>query len=113
MTDQPQDAPTVRDNPAEQRFEIHVGETLAGLSAYRDLDIGSVRQRIFFHTEVDDAFAGQGLAGILTRAALTESVARGRRIVALCPYVKRWLDSHHDVDDAVDPVGPEHLRAVS
>lgn len=113
MTDQPQDEPTVRDNPVEQRFEIHVGETLAGLSAYRDLEVGSARQRIFFHTEVDDAFAGQGLAGILTRAALTKTAARGRRIVALCPYVTRWLSSHHDVDDAVDPVGPEHLRAVS
>jgi predicted GNAT family acetyltransferase len=66
----------------------------------------------FYHTVVLDEFGGRGLAGTLTRTALSTSIQAGRRIVAVCPYVKKWLTTHHDFDDATDPVGREHLRAL-
>lgn len=102
----------VRDDPARGRFDILVGGEQAGFSLYTHTAGDPDGQRIFFHTVIDDAFGGRGLAGILTRIALETSVREGHRIVAVCPYVARWLRSHHEVDEAVDRVRPEHLEAV-
>lgn len=109
MNDQDQHEVTVRDNPDESRFDVFVEDTHAGLSAYKDL---GETQRVFYHTVVFDEFGGRGLAGALTRTALSTSIQAGHRIVAVCPYVKKWLATHHDFDDATDPVGREHLRAL-
>ncbi|MCP2267210.1 GNAT family N-acetyltransferase [Promicromonospora thailandica] len=111
MTEQAQDqhGVTVRDNPGESRFDVFVDGTHAGLSAYQDF---GETQRIFYHTEVFDEFEGQGLAAVLTRTALGDSIQAGHRIVAVCPYVKKWLTTHRDFDDATDPLHREHLRAL-
>lgn len=101
-------APTVRHDPERHRFEIHVGAERAGLTAYTDYD----GRRIFFHTEVSAEFEGQGLAGVLVRQALDETRAAGLRIVAVCPYVARYVRSHHDWDDVLDHVTNDALRAV-
>jgi predicted GNAT family acetyltransferase len=112
MNDHNQQGVTVRDNPDKGRFDVLVEDAHAGFSMYKDLGAASGRQRIFYHTVIFDEFEGCGLAGILTRTALTASVQAGYRIVAVCPYVKKWLSAHHDFDDAIDPVGPEHLRTL-
>ena len=109
MNDQDQHEVTVRDNPDETRFDVFVHDTHAGISVYKDL---GESQRVFYHTVVFDEFQRQGLAATLTRTALSASVQAGHRIVAVCPYVKKWLTTHHDFDDATDPVGREHLRAL-
>lgn len=103
---------TVQEDPGRHRFEVLSGEALAGFSQYLEHEEDGTRQRIFFHTEIDDAYEGQGLASQLTRTALTDSVAAGFRIVPVCPYVKRWLGSHDDVEGHVDRVRPEHLEAL-
>lgn len=102
----------VRENPDRHRFDILVGGRQAGFSQYTSTDENPDGQRIFFHTVIDDAFGGRGLAGILTREALLASVADGHRIVPVCPYVARWLRGHDDVAGSVDRVRPEHLEAV-
>ncbi|MFD1811930.1 GNAT family N-acetyltransferase [Rhodococcus gannanensis] len=107
MTDHPNPTePAVRD--AGDRYEITVGGEVAGLTQY--LDHGN--QRIFFHTEVDDRFAGQGLAGILVHDALADTVTAGKRIVPICPYVARYLTKHPELADSVDPVTDEAIAAV-
>ncbi|AWB81033.1 N-acetyltransferase [Corynebacterium yudongzhengii] len=80
----------VEQNPATGRFEISYvdGHELAGSAQY--LDHG--QERIFFHTEVDEKFGGRGLAGILIGRALEETTAQGLRIVAVCPFVKGFID---------------------
>ena len=92
MTEQP--APTspedaqveVVDNPDRHRFDIRVGGKRAGFSMYRDVDdITNAPQRIFFHTVIGDEFGGQGLASTLTRDALAQTIAAGRRIVPVSP----------------------------
>ena len=108
MDDQGQQDVSVRDNPDKSRFDVLVGDTHAGFSVYKDL----AAQRIFYHTVVFDEFGGRGLAGILTRTALGTSVEAGHRIVAVCPYVKKWLTTHHDFDDAADPANADHLKAL-
>ncbi|MFJ3362206.1 GNAT family N-acetyltransferase [Streptomyces anthocyanicus] len=91
---------------ADSRYEILVGGQRAGLTAYRDLGA----QRVFFHTEIDEAFAGQGLASQLVQQALVDVRASGMRIVPVCPYVAKFLKRHDVFADITDPVTPEVLR---
>lgn len=98
----------VRNIPEAHHYEITVDGEHAGLEEYVD----SGNQRIFYHTEIDEKFGGQGLAAELVSAALTDARAAGKRIVAVCPYVARYVTRHHDFDDILDPVTPEALAAV-
>ena len=89
---------TVRHAAQEGRFEISVDGKLAGVAEY----VEETGHRTFVHTEVDDAFSGRGLAGVLVRQALDTTRADGLRIRATCPYVLKFLRAHHDWDDIVD-----------
>ncbi|MHA5050501.1 GNAT family N-acetyltransferase [Streptomyces sp. SD15] len=103
---QPAAAPTVQRVDAKHRYEIRVDGKTAGLTAYRDRD----DQRVFFHTKIDDAFAGQGLASLLVQQALSDVRASGKRIVPVCPYVAKFLTKHDEFADIADPVTPEVLQ---
>ncbi|MGQ4382542.1 GNAT family N-acetyltransferase [Streptomyces sp. SAS_270] len=103
---QPTPAPVVERNDDRHRYEILVDGKRAGLTAYRDHGA----QRVFFHTEIDDAYAGQGLAAQLVEHALTDVRALGKRIVPVCPYVAKFLKKHDEFTDITDPVTPEVLR---
>ncbi|WP_405682303.1 GNAT family N-acetyltransferase [Streptomyces sp. NBC_00057] len=102
---EPTTTPLVRRVDARHRYEILVDDKRAGLTAYRDRD----DRRVFFHTEIDDAHAGQGLAAILVEQALTDVRASGMRIVPVCPYVAKFLKKHQEFTDITDPVTPEVL----
>ena len=87
---------TVRDNPGLSRFEAYVDGRLAGFSAY-ELTDGVIT---FTHTEVDDAFEGQGVGSALVRWELDFVRAEGgRRVRPLCPFVRAWIDKHPDYAD--------------
>ncbi|GAA1212646.1 GNAT family N-acetyltransferase [Prauserella alba] len=90
------------------RYEISVGEQPAGFTEY--VDRGG--QRIFYHTEIGDNFGGMGLGSTLIGHALADTRAAGLRIVPVCPFVKKYLERHHDVDDIVDKVTTDALAAV-
>jgi len=55
---------------------------------------GAERERIFFHTEVQSAFGGRGLARLLVEEALADSIREGRTVVPLCPLFARHLERH-------------------
>lgn len=93
---------------AGDRFEISVDGTRAGLTQFVD----SGAQRIFFHTEVGDEYAGQGLAVELVTHALDATREAGLRVVPVCPYVKRFVGKHEEYADLVDPVTPAALATV-
>ncbi|MFJ8748951.1 GNAT family N-acetyltransferase [Streptomyces sp. NPDC102441] len=97
------DTPVVRHVDTRHRYEILVGGAGAGFTAYRDRD----GQRVFFHTEIDDAYAGRGLASVLVREALGHVRDSGKRIVPVCPYVAKFLKRHEEFADLTDPVTPE------
>ncbi|MER5227995.1 GNAT family N-acetyltransferase [Streptomyces flaveus] len=99
-------APTVERVDAHHRYEILVDGRRAGLTAYRDRG----EQRVFFHTEIDDAFAGQGLGAQLVQQALVDVRESGKRIVPVCPYVAKFLKRHAEFADIADPVTPDVLR---
>lgn len=103
-----QDGVSVTHAAQRQRYEIAVDGEPAGFTAY--LDDGE--QRIFYHTEVPDRFGGRGLAGRVVSHALNDTRTAGLRIVPVCPYVAKWVRTHHDVDDVLDRVTPQALQAV-
>jgi predicted GNAT family acetyltransferase len=82
-------------NEDEQRYEIAVDGILAGYTqAIEDGDVVT-----FPHTVIFDQFEGQGLASELVAAALDDVRVRGKKVVATCPYVKRYIDKHPDYAD--------------
>jgi hypothetical protein len=103
---QPSANPTVERDDAEQAYVILVDGKRAGIAAYRDRG----EQRVFYHTEIDEAFAGRGLASQLVARALDDVRTTGKRIVAVCPYVATYLTRHHEFADLADPVAPEVRR---
>lgn len=92
----------------DDRFTIAVDGNEVGRAFFVDHD----SQRIFHHTEVDDAYEGRGLASIMVSEALAASRDAGLRIVAVCPMVAAYLDKHHDFDDAVDPISEDTERIL-
>ncbi|GAB3661149.1 GNAT family N-acetyltransferase [Glycomyces tarimensis] len=98
--------PTVERVNERRRYEIAIDGHRAGLTAYRDRD----DQRVFYHTEIDDAFAGQGLAAKLVERALSDARDSGKRLVAVCPYVATFLKRHPEFADLADPVTPAILQ---
>jgi predicted GNAT family acetyltransferase len=82
-------------NEDEQRYEIAVDGILAGYTqAIEDGDVVT-----FPHTVIFDQFEGQGLASELVTAALDDVRVRGKKVIATCPYVKRYIDKHPDYAD--------------
>lgn len=83
--------PTVTRDDGEERYEIRVDDVLAGFTEFR---VDARGRYVFPHTEVDPAFRGRGLAGILIGGAMTDAAARGETVVPVCPSVVKYLESH-------------------
>lgn len=88
---------TITDNTARHRFEAHLGDVVAGYAQYARSDSVVV----YPHTAVGDAYAGQGIGGLLARAALDDARARGLTVVPRCPFIAAWIDKHPDYADLV------------
>ena len=56
----------VTDHPEQSRYEARVGDTLAGFAQYQLTS----ELIVFTHTEVGDAFEGQGVGSALVQQAL-------------------------------------------
>jgi predicted GNAT family acetyltransferase len=79
------------DNTALSRFETTVDGHLAELVYERHGD-----QLVLLHTEVPEALGGQGIGGLLVRAALEAAKRDGSAIVAECNFARTWLSKHPD-----------------
>ena len=88
-------------NEERHRYELWVGDDLAGYSDYRDVDDDGTRQTVFTHTEIDDAFGGRGLGSRLVEATLDDVVRRERQIVPICPFVQKVLRDTSTYDEYV------------
>jgi len=55
-----------------------------------------LRERIFFHTEVDPAYQGRAIGALLLREALADSIRQGVTVVPVCPLFARHLRKHGD-----------------
>ena len=99
------DTPVVTDNRSASRYEVHVGAELAGFVEYQLRRHDTVISLV--HTEVSDAFQGQGLAAILARHTLDDARKRGLGVLPFCPYINSWIKKHPEYTDLV----PEDRRA--
>ena len=87
----------VTDNPETGRYEAHVGGELAGYLVYREEEGGI----ILVHTEVFDAFEGQGVGGRLVAGALDEIRERGLSVTPLCRFAAAYIDRHPEYADLI------------
>jgi predicted GNAT family acetyltransferase len=93
----PDGEPQVVDNPERARFEVHVDGAVAGFTEYRRTS-SSVS---FTHTEIGDAYEGQGLGSVLARGALDTVRAEGRRVLPHCSFIRSWIQRHPEYLDLV------------
>lgn len=86
------------DNREDSRYEIRVGDELAGFTQYRTRPADTIA---FVHTEVGDRFGGQGIGSRLVAFALDDARARGLEVLPFCPFVKGYIERHPDYQDLV------------
>jgi predicted GNAT family acetyltransferase len=70
---------------------------LAGYTIYR-LRPGLIA---FIHTEVGDAFEGQGVGSTLVSQALDDARRRELDVLPLCPFVNSYIQKHPEYLDLV------------
>lgn len=87
----------VQDVPDRARFEARISadDALAGFIEYR---LGSDWIALL-HTEVLEAFQGQGIGGRLVRAVFEDLRARELPVLPRCPFILAWLQKHPEQHD--------------
>ena len=95
---------TVRDNPAELRYEALADGAVVGEIRYR-LEPGVV---VLVHTDVAPSAEGTGVGSRLVEGALDDIRARGLRVVPVCPFVAAYIRRHPEDANLVgaDPATP-------
>ena len=89
-------AATVRDNKAQNRFELDV-EGMVAIANYR-LTPSAV---IITHTETPRSLRGRGVASELVQGALQLIRADGLKVIAGCGFVVDYLQKHPEFADLV------------
>lgn len=94
----PASTPSVVNNEAESRYEIHMDGQLAGFADY------TVQPGVIAipHTEVDPAFEGRGLGSTLARAALDDIRQQGSQVAPHCPFIATYIKRHPEYADLVE-----------
>jgi predicted GNAT family acetyltransferase len=85
---------TVVDNPDESRYDVLVDGKPAGFAEYKLQDGGIV----FLHTEIDPAFEGHGVGGLLAAGALADAQDRGLAITPKCPFIAKYIRRHPEYE---------------
>lgn len=88
---------TVVNDPAASRYQLRVDGEPAGHIEYVVRDGVTVMN----HTEVDDAYSGQGVGSALVRQALNDVRDAGGSVEPVCPFVRSWIDEHPEYRDMV------------
>jgi NAD+ kinase len=85
----------VVDNFEEQRYEIILGGETVGTLDYRR----RAAHIELLDTEIEQTFAGRGLAGRLATAALEDARTRATPVRVTCPFVTGYLERHPEYSD--------------
>ena len=80
----------VRDALKRGRYEVYVDSVLAGYADYHSQP-GLIT---VLHTEIDPAFEGRGVGSELVRRMLDDIRSRDARVLAVCPFVRAYLERH-------------------
>jgi uncharacterized protein len=85
------------DNPAEQRFELRLGDEVASSTHYRpEGDL-----LVFDHTETPEEFRGRGYAEKVVGFAMREVRERGLKIRPDCQVVRNFLQENEEFGELV------------
>lgn len=93
--------PTFRHDKENDRYVIEIDGEVAGYTEYH---LRGHNHYFFYHTELHDDYAGQGLGSKLARYALDDVRSHGGLVIPLCPFIAAWMEKHDDYDDLVDTV---------
>jgi predicted GNAT family acetyltransferase len=85
----------VIDNPARSRYELRDDGHLVGFTEYDERD-GVL---VFPHTVITEPRRRAGYGTALVQGALDDVRAKGRRIIAQCPFVARFVADHAEYAD--------------
>lgn len=89
---------TYTDVPKETRFEARTPDgAVLGVVGYQRRG-GAL---VITHTEVEDAAAGHGVGSSLARFALDQARGEGVPVVALCPFVREYVERHPEYADLI------------
>lgn len=99
----------VVDNPDQSRFEVIAGDDGTEVAGFAEYFLSEADGEIAFtHTEIDPKFGGQGLGGVLAKAALDAARERGLAVLPYCPFIRGWIRKHPEYAELV----PEARRAT-
>ena len=83
--------------PDRSRYVLKRGDQVLGATYY---EAGPHGELVFTHTEVDQGLQERGLGSQLIRGALDDvRVSTDAKVVAVCPFVRRFLRLHPDYQD--------------
>lgn len=85
----------VVNNEDEKRFEIKLDGGEYAFAEY----MKAGKNIIFNHTEVPEAYEGQGIASKLARHALDYARDNGYKVQALCPFIHGYVQRHPEYHD--------------
>ena len=85
------------DNEAMHRFEMAIEDDIA-VAYYQELD-GRI---VLLHTEVPQQLSGQGIGSRLAHAVFETLKARGRRVIAKCPFMSTYATKHPEYLAMID-----------
>ncbi|GAB4427767.1 MAG: GNAT family N-acetyltransferase [Bacteroidia bacterium] len=92
------DQVAISNHPDKKRFEARLGADVAVVEYMLTPD-----KIVFTHTEVPEAFEGQGVGGKLARTALDWARAEGKMVLPLCPFIRSFVRRHAEYQDLVMP----------
>ncbi len=73
---------------------------VAGFAQYRSTEEGYYDVT---HTEVDDAYEGQGIGSRIAEGVMEFARANSLNIVPSCPFLRSWLKQHPEDQDLLAP----------
>ncbi len=96
MSEQPN--VTVADNPQQNRYEAtDESGVVAGFAEYQKRE----GRLTFIHTEVDDAYEGEGVGSTLAREALDHARTTGLEVRSSCKFISAYVEKHPEYQDVL------------
>ena len=81
-------------NESARQFEIHLDGNMA-LLEYQDRN----DTLVIIHTEVPEAFEGQGIGSMLASYTLDWARTSGKKLKVYCAFVKAYMERHPEYND--------------
>ena len=88
---------TLTQNTEKHRYEATIGGELAGYCEYNLLTDAIM----FTHTEVLEAFEGQGVGSAIARHVLDAARSAGQHVIPVCQFIAGYIRKHRDYADLV------------